>query len=229
MSIDTLFLDAGGVLVHPNWDRVARALTGQGVAVSPKVLQDAEHLAKKDLDTDERIKATNDDSRGWLYFNLVLEKAGIPLSPATDRALAELAAYHAGRNLWESVFPDVVSSLERLRAAGLPIVVVSNANGTVEAQMERLGLAPYFAHVVDSAVEGVEKPDPRIFQRALERCGGSAGRTLHVGDLYHVDVVGARAAGIDGWLLDAAGLYTEYDCRRLPSLTALADDLLGSR
>jgi putative hydrolase of the HAD superfamily len=229
MNIETLFLDAGGVLVHPNWDRVAGALGGHGVAVSPAALQGAEHLAKKDLDTEERIKATNDDSRGWLYFNLVLEKAGIPLSAGTDAALADLAAYHAGQNLWESVFPDVVPSLERFRAAGLRIVVVSNANGTVEAQMDRLGLAPYFDHVVDSAVEGVEKPDPRIFQRALERSGGRPDRTLHVGDLYHVDVVGARAAGLAGWLLDAAALYEGYDCPRFPSLTALADELLGSR
>lgn len=227
MTFTTVFLDAGGVLVHPNWQRVAAALAAHGVDVPAEALRDAEPLAKKELDTDSRIKATNDDSRGWLYFNLVLEKAGIPLSRGTDEALRELAGYHAERNLWEKTFADVVPSLERLRGAGLRLVVVSNANGTVQAQMDRMGLLPFFDHVLDSAVEGVEKPDPRIFEAALARAGGRREATLHVGDLYHVDVVGARAAGIAAWLLDSAGLYAAYDCPRIPSLTALADRLLG--
>ena len=46
--------------------------------------------------------------------------------------------------------------------------------------------------------------------------------TIHVGDLYNVDVVGARAAGC-GVLLDEAGLYPDADCPRVQSLTELAD------
>jgi putative hydrolase of the HAD superfamily len=226
MPLETVFLDAGGVLVHPNWDRVSEALGDQGVAVSPGVLQAAEAPAKKELDTEGRISATNDDSRGWLYFNLVLEKAGLARSAATNAALAVLAEYHARANLWESVYPDVVPTLTRLRARGLKLVLVSNANGTVHAKMERLGLLPYFDHVLDSAREGVEKPDPRIFRLALERSGSRAEGTLHVGDLYHVDVVGARAAGVAGWLLDPYDLYAGYDCPRVPSLTVLADRVL---
>ena len=86
-------------------------------------------------------------------------------------------------------------------------MVVSNANGTLAAHFDRLGLTAAVDLVLDSQVEGVEKPDPRLFQIALARSGASPDTTVHVGDLYHVDVVGARAAGLRAVLVDAGGLY----------------------
>ena len=77
--------------------------------------------------------------------------------------------------------------------------------------------------MLDSADEGVEKPDPRLFEIALARSGARAETTLHVGDLYSVDVVGARSAGLHAVLLDAADLYEEIDCPRVRSLDHLAD------
>jgi putative hydrolase of the HAD superfamily len=77
--------------------------------------------------------------------------------------------------------------------------------------------------VLDSNDEGVEKPDPRFFEIALARSGARRETTIHVGDLYHVDVVGARAAGLRGVLLDEAGLYPDADCPRIQSLGELAD------
>ena len=62
--------------------------------------------------------------------------------------------------------------------------------------------------VIDSALVGYEKPDPRIFAAALERTGADPDRTLHIGDLYHADVVGARTAGIHALLLDPYGDWT---------------------
>jgi putative hydrolase of the HAD superfamily len=69
----------------------------------------------------------------------------------------------------------------------------------------------------------VEKPDPRFFAIALERSGAERATTIHVGDLYHVDVVGARAAGLRGVLLDEAGLRPDADCPRVRTLPELAD------
>ena len=226
--IETVFLDAGGVLVNPNWDRVADALGRHGVATSASALEAAEPHAKKQLDTGQAIQATNDNTRGWLYFNLVLQHAGIALSPATEAALRELAEYHAQFNLWESVPREVPDALDRLRKAGHRLVVVSNANGTLRKHFARLDLARHFDVLIDSCDEGVEKPDPRIFQLALERSGARPETTLHAGDFYHVDVVGARAAGLQAWLIDAAGLYADHDVTRVPSLAALVDRLLAA-
>jgi putative hydrolase of the HAD superfamily len=221
--IETVFLDAGGVLLFPNWRRVSEALARQGVGARAETLAAADPHARRQLDTDVTITATNDTGRGWLYFNLVLEAAGVPLGPATDSALAELYEYHQKTNLWEHVPADVVPALRALRAAGFNLVVVSNANGTLRAKFDRLGLTEHVNCVLDSCEFGVEKPDPRLFEIAMERSGARPETTVHVGDLYHVDVVGARAAGLRGVLFDEAGLYEDVDCPKVQSLAELVE------
>jgi HAD superfamily hydrolase (TIGR01509 family) len=224
-SVRALLLDAGGVLVRPSFARVAEALRARGVAADPGALAAAEPRAKKALDRPPSPGFATDAERGWHYFNLVLDEAGIARSAATDAALLDLKAWHDRHCLWEDVPEGVRPSLERFRAAGLRLAVVSNSNGTLRRLLDRLGLAPAFEVILDSAVEGVEKPDPRIFHLALERLGEEAGTAVHVGDIYHVDVTGARAAGVRPVLLDEAGLYPDADCPRVRSLAELAGHL----
>jgi HAD superfamily hydrolase (TIGR01549 family) len=224
LAITTLFLDAGGVLCHPAWTRVSAALAGEGVEVSAEALARAEPLAKKDIDEAAVVGATTDAGRGWLYFNKVLQHAGLPVSQATDAALAVLREYHRTENLWETVPSDVKPALGHLRSRGLKLVVVSNANGKLRYLFDRLGLTQFFDVVLDSHDWGVEKPDPRLFQIALEHSSSVAKSTAHVGDLYHIDVVGARNAGLcEGLLFDSADLYPHADCRRIKNLTELVD------
>jgi len=229
VPIQTVFLDAGGVLVNPNWSRVSDALGRHGVTVSSARLADAEPRAKKRLDTGETIQATTDQQRGWTYFNLVLTEAGVTLGDDTAAALDELQTYHQTHNLWETVPDEVLPSLAALRAAGLRLVVLSNANGTLHRAFARLGLTGSFDVIFDSFREGVEKPDPRFFHIALERSGAQADTTMHVGDLYHVDVAGARAAGLTPALLDVADLYPDCDCLRVRSLTELVRALTSTQ
>jgi putative hydrolase of the HAD superfamily len=89
--------------------------------------------------------------------------------------------------------------------------------------MDRIGLSSYVTCIVDSCDVGVEKPDPRIFRIALEASGARPETTIHVGDMYQVDVVGARAAGLRAVLLDEMGLHDGIDCPRVRSLTELAE------
>lgn len=228
-SIDTLFLDAGGVLVEPGWKRVSDTLARQGIAIAASALRAADPLARRDIDESLLIGRTTDQSRGWEYFNLVLRHAGVPLSDATDAALAALQDYHRAENLWENVYDGVRTTLERLRALDLTLVVVSNANGRLAHAFDRLDLTRWFDHVLDSHVWGVEKPDPRLFQHALEAAGASADRTIHVGDLYHVDIAGARAAGLrDAVLLDPFDLYATADCTRIRRLSDILPILATS-
>ena len=224
MSIDTVFLDAGGVLCHPSWARVADALTRHGAPVTAAALAAAEQKATYDIDKASVVGTTDDRARGWLYFNHVLHHAGVAQGDATDAALIELREYHARDNLWEHVEPDVAPALAALKSRGLKLVVVSNANGRLRHLFERVDLAKWFDHVLDSHEWGVEKPDPRLFKLALEQSRAEAARTIHVGDLYHVDVMGARQAGLrEGVLFDVAGLYDGVDCPRVASLAALVE------
>ena len=222
VPLETVFLDAGGVLVFPNWRRVSETLARHGVRVDADTLARAEPHARRRLDDQQVVGATTDTSRGWLFFDLILEKAGVANSEETRGALIELHAYHQAHNLWEFVPDGVQPALEALRAMGLQLTVVSNANGTLCAHLERIGLDRYVDCVLDSWDLKVEKPDPRLFEIALERSGARRESTIHVGDLYNIDVVGARSAGIRAVLIDEADLRPDADCPRVQSLSELA-------
>ena len=224
-SVRTLLLDAGGVIVRPDFDRVAAVLGARGVEVVADVLRRAEPRVKKELDRPPGEGHATDEERGFLYFDLLLGHAGIERSPATDGALLELKAWHDEHCLWDEVPEGAGDALRSLRSSGLPISVVSNSNGTVRRMLQRVGLLELFDVVIDSAVEGVEKPDPRIFHLALERTGTAAEDVVYAGDIYNIDVVGARAAGIRPILVDEGDLYPEADCPRVRSLAQLADHL----
>jgi HAD superfamily hydrolase (TIGR01509 family) len=224
-AIDTVFLDAGGVLVHPNWARVAAALSARGVATTAAALTAAEPHAKREMDLATLMARTDDRQRGWIYFESVLRHAGLDAStPAAGQALAEVRAYHDVHNVWEHVPGDVLPMLAGLRALDVRLVVVSNANGRLHQMFDRVGLSPHVDVILDSHHFGVEKPDPRLFHLALAESGATAATTVHVGDFFHIDVVGARAAGLAAAVLyDSAALYDDADCPRVHELAALVD------
>jgi HAD superfamily hydrolase (TIGR01509 family) len=224
--IETVFLDAGGVLVYPNWARVADTFARHRLIVDAGVLRRVEPAARFAIDN-PHADTIRDADRGGRYFNHVLDSARVPRGPARDSALAEVYAYHMEHNLWEQVPDDVRPALERLRQAGLKLAVASNANGVLERCLDRLGLTQYFDVVCDSALEGVEKPDPRFFQLLLERTRARAETTLHVGDLYHIDVLGARGAGLRALLLDRDNLYSGFDAERVMSLDEVVSIAAG--
>jgi HAD superfamily hydrolase (TIGR01549 family) len=225
-SVRVLLLDVGGVLVRPNFERLAGALQAHGVFADPAAMAAAEPRVKKALDRPPSPGFSTDAERGWHYFNLVLSQARVPRSAAADAALSEVKAWHDQHCLWEDVIDGVRPSLSRLRAAGLRLAAVSNSNGTLQRLFDRLGFTPSFEAILDSQVVGIEKPDPRLFRLALEKLGAEAGAALHVGDFYNVDVVGARAAGVRPVLVDEAGLYPDADCPRVQSLAELAAHLV---
>ena len=95
-------------------------------------------------------------------------------------------------------------------------------------KLERLAISCHFEVIVDSHEEGVEKPDPRLFRIALERTKARPETTAYVGDLYHVDAVGAREAGLFPILLDPAGLHADKPVCRISSLLDLESVLRPS-
>jgi putative hydrolase of the HAD superfamily len=219
--LNTILLDAGGVLVWPNWTRVADALRVRGVTADAVRMAAADPHARHALDVAEIVASSTDQRRGVDYFNFVLTRAGVPLSEATASALGEIQQYHRALNLWEHVPDFVVPTLSALKRGGYRLVVVSNSNGTLRAALSRLGLVAFFDVIIDSTEERLEKPDRRLFELALARAGASPAEAIHVGDMYYVDVVGARSAGISPVLVDEADLKEHADCRRVRSIAEL--------
>jgi putative hydrolase of the HAD superfamily len=91
--------------------------------------------------------------------------------------------------------PGAAAALAAMRSRGLRLAVVSNWDCSLPERLEQLGLREQFDAVVTSAEAGAPKPDPRVFQLALERIGARAARALHVGD-EDADERGAVAAGM---------------------------------
>ena len=223
----TVFLDAGGVLITPNFPRLAEALARRGVAASPAALAAAEPHVKQELDHAPTILATDDTRRAYVYFDRILERAGVAPGAATAAAIEELVSFNDREGAWDLPTPGAAEALTRLRDGARRLVVVSNSNGKVRQILNRVGVEPHVDLVIDSHEEGVEKPHPRLFEIALERSGADRASTIHCGDIYHIDVAGARAAGLPVVLLDAAGLYADADCPRAASLPEFADRLLA--
>jgi putative hydrolase of the HAD superfamily len=173
------------------------------------------------------VATTNDADRGSLYFRTLFANAGVAADLDLDPVHQDLCAYHTEYNLWEYVPPDVIPALEQLAGLGVTLAIASNANGVLQRALARLGLTRYFEAVCDSCVEGAEKPDPRFFEIVLARSGGRAETTVHVGDLYHVDVVGARNAGLRALLMDPHDLYRDADVERVKSLADVVAYVTG--
>jgi putative hydrolase of the HAD superfamily len=223
-SIRAVLFDAGNTLVHLDYEFIAGVLAGHGHPCDATTLRHAEYAAK--AATDRAFldaEAGTDGQRQGSYFDAALAALGV--APGTRPAvIAALGAEHRRRCLWRVIERDTAAVLETLRRRGFLLGVVSNADGRIEADLLEAGLGTYLATVVDSHVVGIEKPDPAVFRLALARLGMAPEASLYVGDLYSIDVLGARRAGLEAVLLDPLGRYPgAVDCERIAGLRELLD------
>jgi len=119
------------------------------------------------------------------------------------------------------VYADVRPALERVRASGSRLVVVSNWDVSLHERLRQLGLTPMLDGAVTSAEVGARKPSPAIFEQALRIAGARASDAIHVGDSLEEDVAGARAAGIEPLLLSRSGVAPPAGVRAIASLAEL--------
>ncbi|MBB3676925.1 HAD-IA family hydrolase [Modestobacter versicolor] len=151
-----------------------------------------------------RLNSTDPDTNAWArYERRELDEAGFRTAFEAEAAAAGhtvdagrvLAALHG------DLRPAMVTAVQRLRDAGLPLALLSN-NVAPMARTGRLGeLLGLFDAVVESSVEGVRKPEPAIYALALQRLADAVGRDLAPGDCAYLDDLGinlkpARALGM---------------------------------
>jgi HAD superfamily hydrolase (TIGR01509 family) len=129
----------------------------------------------------------------------------------TETGVELLRAAHRHNCLWRCVPDGFAEAVAELRARGVPVGVVSNAEGNLQQILDRLELGTAFDVVLDSALEGVHKPDPEIFLRACQRLGVSPATALYAGDIPDVDVRGASDAGLRAALIDPHDAYPTFD------------------
>jgi len=204
-----------------NYAAIAGELARQGVVVTVEAVQRAEWRARVRLDDEVFAHSapgasTESRSSAGRYVRYVLEALAVTEDRIVQALLEWRRTYNPPVGLWNTPDPQAGPALRLARERGLRLAVISNSNGSVRSILETLGLAPHLDFILDSFEVGVEKPDPRIFELALARAGVAPAEAIYVGDLYAVDVRGARAAGLRAILLDPGGLWGPRDCVTAP-------------
>jgi HAD superfamily hydrolase (TIGR01549 family) len=223
-TIEVVFLDAGGVLLYPDWVRVSGILAKYGIVATSAQLTEAEFLAKRRMDDAGFTTTTGDITEPDGYLGWVVKAADMDYDhEALHRSAAEFNEQHGRDNLWSDMPEGVPGALQRLRDAGFRLAVVSNTESSLRDRITQAGLDRFFETLVISDEVHSEKPDAGIFLEGLRRMDVTPDRAVHVGDFYSIDVVGARGVGITAVLLDAKDLSPDRDVTRVRSLTELAE------
>jgi putative hydrolase of the HAD superfamily len=199
MSIQALLLDVGGVFLVPDGSLVAESLTYADVPIGPADFERAHYTGI--VAVDQRTGGGEDKLR---YLGGYVEALGIQLDQRPQALDVLLALWEMPSvNLWRQTIPGSIVGLRLLAEQGVPLGFVSNSDGTAEEQLRqhRIGqVGPgegvEVIVITDSAVVGLAKPDPRVFDSAVVALGLSPERIAYVGDSVRYDVLGSEAAGM---------------------------------
>jgi putative hydrolase of the HAD superfamily len=220
VSVESPRHHAGHTLLEADYAALAAEIRASGHAISDAAVVAAERRARARLDEEQAAQPTRERTGAGRYLRYLFDGLGID----DPDGLAAVAAWRRGFNppvgLCHRADPSAVAALSRLRADGIAIGVISNANGSVRQALDAAGLLPYLSFVIDSTVVGMAKPDPRVFALGLEAAKVTASEAVYVGDSYFVDVRGARAVGMGAVLFDPGAACGARDC---PTATTLGE------
>jgi len=207
MPIRAILFDAAGTLIHlprgVGWhyrevaarhgldieeSRLATAFAAAFKAASPRVSPGAAR--------DPRISHPADDKLWWrALVRQVLASCGHQPPPSIyDPLFEELYAHFAQPGVW-ALYPEVPAVLATLHPR-YQLGIVSNFDRRLYPILENLGIRHYFQAIVISSELGLDKPDPRLFQAALDALGVLPSETLHAGDDPVQDWQAAESAGL---------------------------------
>ncbi|MCE9623013.1 MAG: HAD family hydrolase [Actinomycetia bacterium] len=221
-NFDAILFDAGGIFLLPDPTVLGPLLVYHGGDPSEAAHRRAHYagMAAK--------SAAGSTEKFWDEYNLAYVRSiGV-----FDHEI-ELAAEVLGRSrnayTWRWPIPESLSALRKLHDAGMPMGVISNASGQIAEVLARSGICQVgegpsipMRVIIDSHLVGVAKPDPHIFDFALDYFVGiDRSRIAYIGDSVTMDVGGARAAGLHPILLDPHDDHPGADFDRLRSLEEL--------
>lgn len=209
-----IFFDVGNTLLFPNRARILAPLPEDNRPTLDE-WQALERRTKHEFDRG-MITGTPDHGFWWTFHTNLLQQLNAERDDVRD-ALVRNTQNSAN---WDQILPGTRDSLDRIRER-YAVAVISNSDGKIDAVLRRCGIGDCFASVTDSGTVGQEKPHPAIFAAALRAMNADPAQSLYVGDVYSVDYLGARNAGMQAVLFDVAGAYRETEVPRVESLAEL--------
>ena len=208
-----VFFDVGNTLLFPNRDKMLAPIAGH----RHPTLQQWQALERKTkTEFDLSMQASRIDHGFWWTFHTYLLQ-----QLEEDISIRDaLVANTQNSTNWDRVLPGTRDALSRIGDV-FRMAVISNADGRIQRVLSRCGIADCFESITDSGIVGLEKPRAEIFHAALKAMNARPEESLYVGDVYSVDYLGARNAGMDAVLFDVAGAYRDRDLPRVESLEQL--------
>ncbi len=189
--------DFGDTLVSsepPYLTRIWMGLKELGVERSPEQVEGAYHQA--DSAVSARMLEQGERSPARYQRNLgevLLDQLGVKAE--RERLLEQLYKWLVGMRPERVLVPGAEFLLTELKKRGYPMGIISNNDGRTREKCRVVGIEEHFGFILDSTLEGMCKPDPNFFRKALELAGVEAREALHIGDLWGSDILGARAVG----------------------------------
>ncbi len=211
-----IFFDVGNTLLFPNRAKMLAPLASERHPTLEQ-WQALERRTKTEFDRDVQSGRV-DHGFWWIFHTCLLQD----LDEKPDGLVGELVQNTQKSANWDQVLPGTRKALDRI-GARYRIAVISNADGKIENVLSRCGIAECFESITDSGIVGFEKPRPEIFEAALKTMNARADECLYVGDVYSVDFVGARNAGMQAVLFDVSGAYRDRQDPRVGSVEELEE------
>jgi HAD superfamily hydrolase (TIGR01509 family) len=223
-ALEAVIFDAGGTLVRLDFEWMAEAVAAAGLPIDAAALRRAEVEGRRRYDASHRVRGEDSKPIGGggdihAYFGGMLVAAGVPADRLGGLVEAFLAREKT-RGLWSRPMEGARGAIDGVGELGLRRAVVSNSDGRAEWHLRHSGVHAGIEFVVDSKLVGIEKPDPAIFEIALERLGIAPDRALYVGDIRSVDERGSAAAGMRFVLIDP---WEDYGAPGAPAIRSIAD------
>ncbi len=208
-----IFFDVGNTLLFPNRAKILAPISSDRHPTLAQ-WQALERRTKQEFDLG-MMGGRVDHGFWWIFHTYLLQQLG------EDIGLREVLVENTQKSAnWDQILPGTRDALDRI-GQNFRIAVISNSDGRIEQVLSNCGIATCFESITDSGTVGVEKPRAEIFEAALRAMKARAGESLYVGDLYSVDYVGARNAGMEAVLFDVAGAYRDREPPRVESLEQL--------
>ncbi len=218
-------------LEPPRYQLYSQAFREFGIELSPEkvmrgILVADQYFFEENAKSPVVERSPEEQVKLYIYYpNAILTEAGVKAPEELPLKIMKRVREQF-KEVTFALFDDVLPTLKELKQKNLALGLLTNLDSDMVSICRGLGIESYISFVVTAKEAGTDKPSPPIFLAALDKAGVNASESVHIGDQYKFDVIGARAVGINPILIDRYNMCPEVsDFPRIHSLTELTQYL----